>query len=251
MGVSVPHVIDGFQVLYASDFNRLGYIKDGSFCSGMRRPLRRPSECISWHGWSTVPPICSPAHKRRTSLSGLVCFMFEKSIDWSVWIVTPSHAASPSGLCFVAAWKTKTRCFFFFFTIIMASFPQTRPPESIIFNMCYSWKEQRLLYCLRRTLAVSGTDWCSIYINRHLGSGGRISPMFYVMWNRRLFPSSVFQALAFFGDAVGKAIGWFKSSLRGNCSKQNIYSFISVLPDGKCEKLSYFGSYACQNCETK
>lgn len=88
-------------------------------------------------------------------------------------------------------------------------------------------------------------DWCSIYMNRHLGSGGRISQMFYVKWNRQLFPPSVFQVMIFFGDAVGKAIWYFQSALEKQppTNKTQVYSFISALPDGKCEKLSYFGSY--------
>lgn len=140
-----PVWLTAFRFLYASDFYRLGYIKDGSFCSGMRRPLRRPSEYTSWRSRSTVPPyMFSGSQKENVSLSGLVCFMFEKKY----WLkrmdcdTVPRSFSQRTLLC--GGLEDKT-CFFFFYTHNGFFSPQTRPPESIIFNMCYSWKEQRWL----------------------------------------------------------------------------------------------------------
>lgn len=135
MGVSVPHVIDGFQGFLCLWFYRPGYTKADSFCSGKRRPLRGVLEYIAWHGWSRVPYMLTDTQKEVLP-TGLVCFLW-KTIDQAIQIVTLPQNSFSRWTLLCGSWEDKT-CF--------TAIKQLGHQYPLFSNMCYSFKEQRIGY---------------------------------------------------------------------------------------------------------
>lgn len=130
-----PVWLTAFRFLYASDFYRLGYIKDGSFCSGMRRPLRRPSEYTSWRSRSTVPPyMFSGSQKENVSLWVSVFHVRKKVLieAYGLWHRPTQLLPADSAL-----WRLgRQNMFFFSFTLIMVSFPPKLGHQNPLFSIC-------------------------------------------------------------------------------------------------------------------